>query len=669
MTGLPSLDTLMRILLSTWAMLAAFVSASPDPAFTRIIQPLIDNHCIQCHGQDGKVKGKVNLLEIDTSENLVHDIERLGEIIEVLEFSEMPPEDEPQPDNQVRQDAVKYLKGLLKREATKAEQSPMTPIRRMNRFQYNNAIQDLFQLNVSVFTLPERMMREYNGYFDPASGKMPDSVRVGSRPLGKSQLIEPRLVGIAPYPQDLRAEHGFDNRGDHLSLSPILMESFLRLSRSIVNSPNFSAKTCGTWKQFFAPPLTTVTRETFVERLRPFLTRAFREPVSEAQLNRYASHAHKLVEDGTPFTEAMKEVASATIASPHFLYLRHEKGDYGLAARLSFLLWGSIPDQQLLDVAAKGTLRQSPVLKEQVNRLLSDRKLKRFCDSFPAQWLQLDRIISSVPDIEKFRDFFFAAPNYRTSMDMMAEPLLLFETILIENRSILELIDSNFSYRSVRLQTWYDSTHQGKLGGPTTLNFQRIPLTDRRQGGVITTAATMTMTSAPDHTQPITRGAWMAAVIFNNPPDPPPADVPPLDEAEVANDLPLRERFAAHRERADCAGCHEQLDPLGFALENFDAVGRWRESYDNGQNVDASGVLFRKHPFTNVTEFKDGILAEKDRFTRAFAGHLLSYALAREISASDAPVLDQIVEHVKANDYQMKSLIHAIVASNAFKNP
>ena len=235
-------------------------------------------------------------------------------------------------------------------------------------------------------------------------------------------------------------------------------------------------------------------------------------------------------------------------------------------------------------------------------------------------------------------------------MDMMAEPLLLFETILIENRSILELIDANFSC-GLRLQAWYDSTHKGKLGGPTTLNFQRIPLTDRRQGGVITTAATMTMTSAPDHTQPITRGAWMAAVIFNNPPDPPPADVPPLDEAEVANDLPLRERFAAHRERADCAGCHEQLTLGG--LENFDAVGRWRESYDSGQNVDASGVLFRKHPFTNVTEFKDGILAEKDRFTRAFAGHLLSYALAREISASDAPVLDQIVEHVKANDYQM----------------
>ena len=340
---------------------------------------------------------------------------------------------------------------------------------------------------------------------------------------------------------------------------------------------------------------------------------------------------------------------------------------FELASRLSFFLWGSIPDDELLQLAGSGRLIESQVLSQQVDRMLMDRRLKRFCESFPSQWLQLDRIISSVPDEKNYADFYYAPANYRTSMDMMIEPLLLFETILVENRSILELIDSDFSYRSVRLRRWYGEDAGGEPGGPAMLTFNRVPVTDRRQGGVITTAAVMTMTSGLAETKPITRGAWMAGVIFNDPPQPPPADVPPLAEAkERDTNLTLRERFSAHRQREDCAGCHSKLDPLGFALENFDPVGRWRDQYKNGRKVDSSGVLFRKHKFGNVVEFKNAILAEKDRFAQAFAGHVLSFALGRKLTPADAYVLDRVAARTAAADYSLQTLIHEVTQSAPF---
>jgi hypothetical protein len=196
-----------------------------------------------------------------------------------------------------------------------------------------------------------------------------------------------------------------------------------------------------------------------------------------------------------------------------------------------------------------------------------------------------------------------------------------------------------------------------------------VPVEDRRLGGVITNAAVMTMTSGPERTQPITRGAWLAGVIFNNPPEPPPADVPTLGEKpkEGEEHLTLRERLSMHRERSDCRGCHEQIDPLGFALENFNAIGKWREKYENGRKVDMEGVLFRKHKFTNVIEFKDILLLEKERFVRGLAGHLLAFSLGRQLSPADQIALDEIVEKSAIEGYRMKSLLREVVFSKPFR--
>lgn len=646
------------------------------------IEGSFESYCIECHGMKGKVKGEVNLISFTEGKDLKGDPELLQTIMEVIDFGEMPPEGNQPIDNTERKMIVAELKKLLAESVSGSEKDLVkAPIRRMTRFQYANAVKDLLELKVEVFPLPEKMMRDRSGYFKPASGKMPAKMMVSSRPLGKSGLIEPRMDGVAPFPQDLRAENGYDTQGDHLSLSPLLMEDFFRLSQSIVKSPSFNPKNVGVWTQYFEKSKRGINQmDELKSRLQHLLKRAFRAPVDDKTFSKYYSFAEQEMNKGMEMGDAMKDVFSAILASPRFLYLYDRGGEESrepesrqnldLASRLSFFLWGSVPDDQLLDVAMEATLSQDEQLTKQVDRMLTDEKLKRFCDSFPTQWLQLDRIISAVPDEKKYRDFYYGPPLYRTTMDMMMEPLLLFETVLIEDRSVLELIDSNYTFRSARLSKWYGDAPNGKLGGPVTIRFTRQSVKDRRHGGLITNGAVMTMTSGPLETKPITRGAWVAGVIFNSPPPPPPAEVPPLpEEKEVDDSLTLRERFADHRERADCAGCHEKLDPLGFALENFDPVGRWREKYHNGREVDASGTLFRSHKFSNIIEFKDAILKEKNRFVRGLAGHLLAFGLGRELNPSDSLALDEIVESVEGENYSMKSLIHAVVKSKPFRGP
>ncbi|TWT64155.1 DUF1592 domain-containing protein [Rubinisphaera italica] len=649
--------------------------------FSESFQSLTQKHCVKCHGAEEEIYGEVNLQELSL-DDLKTNSELLRSLIDVLDLQEMPPEDEPQLAAQDRQLLVMQFQSMLHKSLASERRYLHTPIRRMNRFQYNNAVVDLFDLKCIVFTLPEKMMRDHKGYFQPETGKMAEVVTVGCRPLGKSQMIEPRLMGVAAFPQDLRAEHGYDNRGDHLSLSPLLMEAFLKLGQSIVESPDFTPKNVGIWREFFAAPKADVDQLVEVRhRLKKFLFKAFRQPVAESQLERYIGYVQHQLESGVPFPEAMKSVAAATIASPNFLYLYDKTDvnetselldDFELASRLSFFLWGSLPDEMLLELATNGDLSKPEVLDVQVERMLKDKKIKRFCDSFPSQWLQLERIISSVPDRGKYPDFYFS--KYRDSMHMMLEPLLLFETVLIENQPITQFIDSDFTYRSILLEEAYGELAtkpvDKKRDEVTTLTFHRVPVTDRRNGGLITNAAVMTMTSGPERTQPITRGAWIAGVIFNNPPEPPPANVPALGEkpAEGEEHLTLRERLSLHRERSDCKGCHEQIDPLGFALENYNPIGVWRDEYENGREIDMQGTLFRQHQFNNVIEFKDAILTEKDRFTRALAGHLLSYALARELGAADQIALDEMTQSVIADEYRFQSLIKQIVFSEPFQS-
>ena len=792
-------------------------------------------YCVGCHGEGDEAEGGISLVALKTDSDLEAKPRVLEKLVRVLADREMPPADaDPLPD-EVRLRTTTQLRSIL-RKIQKTLPFETIPIRRMNRFQYNNAVVDLLELDRDIFQLNERLLRRRDDYFRPATRKMPAQVRVSSRPLSKdidNQRPE-GFRGVAPFPQDKRAEHGFDNRADHLTLSPLLMESFLKLSQTIAESPDLNAKECRSWDTFFSPPgkpvrgplegryeaeeggpikvvgapkgrvwsqkmnawgphwsgnthLIWMCREKGLEleltfdvkeagrglkigftkapdygrfqlsldgkplgkpvdlydakvvrakdrdfavkelnvgphrlkiqctdknersssflfamdyleitgreparapsrsidvneelrkRLAKLLRRAFRRPPEPETLDRFTKFAQLQLEAGASYEDTMRTIVAAVLGMPDFLYLTEfskneaKKGrlridDFELATRLSQFFWSSIPDDTLLDLAEAGRLTDPKVLSQQIDRMLDDRRSSRFCDNFPGQWLQLDRLITSIPDPKKYPYFYYH--GYRTSMHMMSEPLLLFETVYVEDRSVLELIAPKFTWQSDMLRQNYEG--QSKSGHSVQVQlFKRVPVTDPRQGGVITNAAVMTMTSTPTRTQPITRGAWINEVIFNDPPEPPPADVPPLPEVDKAEleKLTIRERLAVHRKRADCAGCHNRIDPLGFALENYGPTGVWRDKYENGRDVDVSGVLFNQHSFKTVEEFKSLILKDKSRFLRAFSSHLLSYALGRKLGPADALALDEITASAAQGDDSLRSILKKIAMSEPF---
>jgi len=413
------------------------------------------------------------------------------------------------------------------------------------------------------------------------------------------------------------------------------------------------------------------------ERIRKLLLRAFRSPADEKTLKLYTEYFNKQYKESGDFTKSMKDVVSGALASPRFIMVHNKASDaspnhasFNLATRLSFFLWSSIPDDELLVLAGEGKLQDPEVLEGQVDRMLNDRRVKNFCDSFAPQWLKINNLVSASPDFKTHRNYYFGGDDkisYKRGMHMMLEPLLNFETVFIENRPIMELVDSDFTYRSHLLEEWY----QGRAATYSInvnlrdIEFTRTPLKDRRFGGVITTGAVMVMTSGPFRSLPITRGSWVSSVIFNEPPEPPPDDVPDLkaDDSTLQKEgLTVRQKLNQHSEDSRCAGCHKKIDPLGFALENYDLLGRWRDKYRTGLKVDASGILFGKHAFKDVVGFKDAVLAEKDLFAKAFTKHLLSYALGRELTVVDRIAVDEIAKASEKDNYKLRGLIkHTVI--------
>jgi hypothetical protein len=269
---------------------------------------------------------------------------------------------------------------------------------------------------------------------------------------------------VAAYPKDLRAAHGFDNQANQLTLSPLLLDAFLRLGMSIVDSPEFNQGTVGVWSELFAAPAADADLEAEVTtRLGSFLRRAFRGPVENATLNRYAAYTLSKIKQGLPFADSMKKAAAAALSSPMFLY-RHGFGEgaeerFRLASNLSYFLWGSGPDAQLLRAAESGELAQPEHLNKTLDRMLADPRIERFLDTFPSQWMQLENVLAATPDPAQYR-LFSLEGVIPASLQMVLEPLLLFDAVFIEDRPIVELIAPPFSYESRFLKTWYRSNLQ-----------------------------------------------------------------------------------------------------------------------------------------------------------------------------------------------------------------
>ncbi len=421
------------------------------------------------------------------------------------------------------------------------------------------------------------------------------------------------------------------------------------------------------------------------QRLTDFLARAFRRPPSERMVARYAGVFDDARKRGAPFDGAMKAALAAALTSPEFLYLAEAGAgrgkvraldDYELAARLSYFLWSAPPDEALRAAAARGELRTEAGLAAQALRLLRDPRVRELGESFATQWLRLDQLTTAKPDPKLFQGF-YSGPQGKVTLhsSMLVEALLLFETVLIENRSVLDFLAADYTWLNPRLAKLYriatpalrGKTSDGNVLIDAKLNARwvRTPLSDRVRGGYLTMAGPLTITSLPTRTSPVKRGAWLLETVFNRPPQEPKiAFVLKEDTHAKAEPQTVRARFEQHRSEPACYSCHIRLDPPGFALERFDAIGAWRER-DGAQPVDARAE-WSGQPFDGPAQYKALLAAQPQEFTRGFVEHLLSFALARKLEIFDMLAVAEIAQASAADDWRFHRVIIEIAKSYPF---
>jgi hypothetical protein len=478
---------------------------------------------------------------------------------------------------------------------------------------------------------------------------------------GKAQEV----VGVFPLlagTRKLRLRHTpprAANKGDPLP------ETHLSLEQVEISGPE---KSVSHRRIFFVDG---DTRDDARKVLDRFASRAFRRPLEAGESDRLLGVYDAAKARGRSFAASVRQGLWSVLVSPHFLFRverdasdRDEHGacrlnDWELASRLSYFLWSSMPDAPLLELAAKGRLRDPAVLREQSRRMLADPRSRAFVDNFAGQWLGLRRLEQIQPDHDLFPTF--TEPLRRAMID---EAWTFFDHVLRDDRSILELVDADYTYVNEPL-----AKHYG-LKGVKGDAMRRVELKESPRGGVLTMAGTLTLTSHPTRTSAVKRGKWVLDELLGAPPPPPPPNVPELNEASKnrpdAKTLSLRERLELHRADPQCFGCHRRMDVLGLGLENFDPIGRWRES-DAGKRIESAGTLPTGERFLNPAQLKRILVSSKDDFARALTEKLFVYALGRSAERGDRREIRRVVEALKRNDYRFSTLIEEVAVSYPFR--
>jgi hypothetical protein len=403
------------------------------------------------------------------------------------------------------------------------------------------------------------------------------------------------------------------------------------------------------------------------EVLSRFMERAWRRPVSEAEVSQKLALFSKLRPQCEGFQEAMVEVLASVISSPKYLYLvrdgKEGKGasrlsDFELATRLSFFLWSSQPDEELMGLAKQGKLSDAKVLQEQTKRLLSDPKSQRFARHFTRQWLGMEEL-----DFLKFDSNAYGNVDPLLVESMKQEPVALFAEMLRHNRPVMDFLHSDYALVNARLA--------GHYGLPEVFGDQmrKVKLSpEMKRGGLLGQAGLLAMNSNGKDSNPLKRGIWMLENLLNDPPPPPPPAVPEIDLAdpEILK-LTLKQRMEDHRDDPACFSCHSKIDPWGIAFENFDALGQWRDQI-GGKPVDAASVLFNKDELHGMKGLKDYLLANRqDQFARAMAHKMAGYALGRPLTFGDRAQVDRITADLRKSGDGLADLLFLIVKSDLFQ--
>jgi len=403
-----------------------------------------------------------------------------------------------------------------------------------------------------------------------------------------------------------------------------------------------------------------------------FAERAFRRPVTDEEVERLLAFWQMCEKEGQPFERGIQVALTAVLVSPHFLYRIEGEppadspdnvytlNDFELATRLSYFLWSTMPDAELFSLAKHGALRKDANLEKQITRMLRDPKAQALVDNFAGQWLQTRRLSSMTPDTTLFPGF-----NAVLRTAMQQETDLFFRHIMEEDRSLLEFLDADFTFLNERL-----AKHYG-IDGIQGDEFRKVQLRSdrpgaRQRGGILTMASMLTLTSNPTRTSPVKRGKYVMENLLGTPPPPPPPDVPELEEGGAALKGTLKQRMEQHRTSAACAVCHTRMDAIGFGLENFDAVGAWRET-DGPHAIDASGELSAGKTFNGPAELKKILKSKPDLFVRCLTERMLTYALGRGLEEYDECTVERVAAGVAKNDYKFSSLVIEIVKSDAFQ--
>jgi hypothetical protein len=588
-------------------------------------QAFLKQHCQACH-QGKAAVGGFNIQRLNTKESFRSEAHKWTSMISRVRNGEMPPKGSPAPSLDDREVFLDWAEKSLRAEicATGIVAGP-APLRRLNRDEYAATIGDLLNIEFDVGrALPT----------DPAGGE------------------------------------GFDNAAETLFLSPIHAEKYMDAAKFVMD---FAARDSKARDRIFAakPGPGVSPEQAARQSLEVFLPRAFRRPIEAADIEPYMALFRAARKRRETFDASMFFAVRGILVSPHFLFRIEAPNpspeprmldQYALASRLSYFLWGNMPDELLFDIAAAGNLQDPEVLKAQVGRMLRNPKSLVFAERFVEQWLRTRELGGEkAPDAELFPAY---AKDEDLRSDIRYEPVLFFREILVKKHSLLDLLDSKFTIATRKLANHYGF----KVDKGVTQQPVKVELPEgSNRGGLLGMAAVLAVSSYPYRTSPVLRGAWVLDSILGTPPPPPPPDVPALEEEHKNGEAKsVRERLTQHRANPACASCHARIDPLGFALDNYDVLGRWRTE-DAGKPVDTAGELADGTKIEGPVRLKEVLLERKDLFVRNLSSKMLGYALGRGLTLQDNCTVDSIVAQVKASGYDAQTLVEAIVLSTPFR--